>query len=97
MSERATYTPGPWKYRGLAGDHDFEVYAEGGNGRGLALVRDFHEGNARLIAAAPELLQVVQWALARLVSVSDFSDEQSEASQLQRALRALLARVQGEG
>lgn len=47
--ETQTHTPGPWDYRGLAGDHDFGVFQDvaSSNGRDLALVRDFHEGNAR--------------------------------------------------
>lgn len=52
----ATHTPGPWTHNATAGDHDFAVYPEA-TGRDVALVRDFNEANARLIAAAPELLR----------------------------------------
>jgi len=52
MSE---HTPGPWNYQATAGHHDFLVYREL-TGRDVALVRDFDEGNAQLIAAAPDLL-----------------------------------------
>ena len=64
MDPETPHTPGPWDYRALAGDHDYGVYAEGGDGRDLALVRDFHAGNARLIAAAPELLDALTGLLA---------------------------------
>lgn len=43
------HTPGPWIYHATAGDHDFSVYPES-DGRDVALVRDFNEANARLIA-----------------------------------------------
>lgn len=38
------------------------------------------------------LLDVARWALAYLVSTSDLSDDHSEAMELQRALRAAIAR-----
>lgn len=49
------HTPGPRTYSETAGDHDFLIYPESG-GPDVALVRDFDKHNARLIAAAPELL-----------------------------------------
>ena len=58
------HTPGPWAYGATAGNHDFAVYSESeGTGRDIALVRDFDEANAKLIAAAPEMLD----RLSRLV------------------------------
>jgi hypothetical protein len=56
------HTPGPWMYRATAGDHDFAVYPEA-TGRDVALVRDFNEANARLIAAAPEMQALLTWAV----------------------------------
>lgn len=53
------HTPGPWYYAGLAGDHDFGIYPES-TGRDIALVRDFNEANARLIAAAPDMLAALE-------------------------------------
>ena len=52
----AQHTPGPWLSKATAGNHDFAIYPEA-TGRDVALVRDFHEANACLIAAAPELLE----------------------------------------
>lgn len=43
-----------------------------------------------LVQQRDELLKVAHWALARLVSVSDLSDPDSEALHLQRALRAAI-------
>jgi hypothetical protein len=59
------HTPGPWTHKATAGDHDFAVYPEA-TGRDLALVRDFNEANARLIAAAPEMLEALRDMLADL-------------------------------
>lgn len=63
----ATFTPGPWTYKATAGDHDFSVYPES-TGRDVALVRDFNEANARLIAAAPELLEAAREYLRAVVN-----------------------------
>ena len=58
-----------WTYRATAGNHDFAVYDES-DGREIALVRDFDEGNARLIAAAPKLLQALKELLAHSSGVN---------------------------
>ena len=53
------HTPGPWNCQALAGEHDFAIYnAE--DGSDIALARNFHEPNARLIAAAPDLLEALK-------------------------------------
>ncbi len=62
------HTPGPWSYQATAGNHDFAVYPES-TGRDIALVRDFNEPNARLIASAPELLEALELALEVLSDV----------------------------
>jgi hypothetical protein len=54
-----THTPGPWYWQPTAGNHDFLICPEG-PGNTIAIVRDFDEANARLIAAAPELLAAIQ-------------------------------------
>jgi len=53
------HTLGPWLYQPTAGNHAFLVYDEK-TGRDLTLVRDFNEANARLIAAAPDLLAALK-------------------------------------
>lgn len=57
QTTKQAITPGQWIYNSTAGKHDFEVYPQDGPqaGRTVALVRDFNEANARVIAAAPEL------------------------------------------
>ena len=52
----AEHTPGPWDHMPLAGKHDREVY-EDEAGQPVAIVRGNHIPNARLIAAAPDLLE----------------------------------------
>jgi hypothetical protein len=64
-----------WNYQPLAGKHDFAVYNEE-TGGDVALVRNFDEPNARLIAAAPDLLAAAQAA----VEFFDIFEEQSEAA-----------------
>lgn len=56
------YTPGPWKRMSSA-------TIDGANGEYIALIQNHlpnAEANARLIAAAPELLEAVKLALIRL-------------------------------
>lgn len=79
----ATHTPGPWETKRAATPEafpQFGVYAENGNGHDLAHAvshgTDTHthaetEANARLIAAAPDLLA----ALRRLVDCQDEQDQ----------------------
>lgn len=62
------HTPGPWLHQPTAGNHDFLVYDEK-TGRDVALVRDFDKANARLIAAAPGLLEALTNAAAILNAV----------------------------
>lgn len=49
----SAHTAGPWHFQPSAGDHDYLIY-ELRTGKDIAIVRNFHEGNARLIAAAPD-------------------------------------------
>ena len=68
-----TYTPGPWNYAGPS-DIGRDTYSIYGNGplaytAGPSDYGDAAEANARLIAAAPELLMVLSYALADLDDV----------------------------
>lgn len=71
--ESVEHTPGPWTYQATAGNHDFAIYPES-TGRDVALVRDFNEANARLIAVAPTMLEVLQEAEARLHTLAANDD-----------------------
>lgn len=75
----ANHTPGPWTHKATAGNHDFIIYSEAeDSGRDIALVRDFDEANARLIAAAPELLHACELALHYLNNPEDFDGDLAE-------------------
>ena len=106
IAEPATHTPGPWEMGRHATPEScpqFGVYAENGNGRDLAHVVSAGttrhaetEANARLIAAAPDLLE----ALQKLTDV--LADVYSSEAQAKRALcsasktaRTAIAKAEG--
>lgn len=76
----STHTPGPWRIRkAFASDEEFEVYPaytdkpspKPGKWAEIATVcghglrpRASAKANARLIAAAPELLEALEWLVA---------------------------------
>ena len=76
---KAQHTPGPWTHKATAGNHDFSIYPES-TGRDVALVRDYNESNARLIAAAPELLE----ALKECITYEGAMAEKSHAYAMRR-------------
>ncbi len=95
------HTPGPWR---AAGPHDVNgepvayIYQEQeGQSHALAIVRmdskTSPEANARLIAAAPELLEVAQNALAFL-SVSSETGEYKD--HLSQRLEQAIAKAEGK-
>lgn len=60
---KTTHTPGKWYTK--KGGHDFHINSESGSGNDIALVRQYKdlseaEANARLMAAAPELLEALR-------------------------------------
>ena len=64
------YTPGPWEHRVVSGGEDILILAGAESpraGREITLIRYAQEGeanaNARLIAAAPELLEACEAAI----------------------------------
>lgn len=68
MAAKAEYTPGPWRVERKA-EKRAQTVIRGGNGRGAVarLVRQGNshdDANARLIAAAPELLEQLNNCLA---------------------------------
>lgn len=63
------HTPGPWELQILAGGHEFDIYGQ--SGESLALVREANESNARLIAAAPDLLDALRDCVARLAELQE--------------------------
>lgn len=58
----AEHTPGPWRVLSAAPNHSLTINSARGQYIGLAGLQDngAHEANARLIAAAPELLAALE-------------------------------------
>lgn len=86
------HTPGPWTHKATAGDHDFAVYPEA-TGRDVALVRDFNEANARLIAAAPEMLEALQQLYEHCSMVHKHWGDGSNQREADAAIKAGLAAI----
>jgi hypothetical protein len=62
-TKQVKHTPGPWLARQMFSGN-WDICAEDGNGETIARARE--ESNARLIAAAPELLAALSQLLSRL-------------------------------
>jgi hypothetical protein len=69
-----TFTPGPWKAVPDSGSESFAFEIATERMEGVALIYAYDtpsEANARLIAAAPELLEALRQALAVVDAVAD--------------------------
>jgi hypothetical protein len=87
------HTPGPWKYSYRGFSDDFCIRIQTGNSKLIAFIegggRKNHErmeANARLIAAAPELLDQLCGCIVALHTLGGF--DLSE-------MRKLLAKIEG--
>ena len=90
------HTPGPWTYQPLAGHHDFAVYPEDVTATSdVALVRDFNEANARLIAAAPEMLEALKGA-ENLIAAHSTGIVKGAWPDTLAVLRAAIAKATGQ-
>ena len=107
----AKHTPGPWRN----GDNTLDrsrghLFIRGGpEGRVVADVNtamlggaEVYEANARLIAAAPELLEACKAAHAAILQLSEYADEDDEdwapggyLSVAYEVTRAALAKARG--
>lgn len=98
------HTPGPWKAEGWKG-----IVVNDSNGHTLALAPgcsysiEEMAANARLIAAAPDLLEALQNVIASTALPSAWSDDISEAQWQRQRLdecrdfaRAAIAKATGE-
>jgi hypothetical protein len=91
----AAHSPGPWgvivnfnHWSVQTGTH----HVAGGTGWGIPGLQQQMEANARLIAAAPELLAFAEWLLEAY-----HSDEgMPEAKHIAREARAAIAKATGE-
>ena len=88
------HTPGPWTHEG---NGDITGIEDNGFGRGpvdvcsvyLRTVKGRTEANARLIAAAPELLAALQMIAGELPCIDNLMSDKDIA-------RAAIAKAQGE-
>ena len=108
MTEK--HTPGPWRIDKLANvdcgygrysgailsKEDKPVVIFDPSESEYAIALDPHSPNARLIAAAPELLAVLQGLVKRIDMVNRGVAESVELISLTQAARALLARATGK-
>jgi hypothetical protein len=80
------HTPGPWRTdRPYDAPSIYVIAGEGATLTRVASVRDAHKANARLIAAAPELLEALQGLVLAL-----------PAGWSMQAARAAIAKATGE-
>ena len=73
------HTPGPWKAIPSNHSHNGRVYTEDGS---QSICFDTHDDNARLIAAAPELLKAVETALQAFNERECYCDGEYEDGRL---------------
>lgn len=97
----AKHTPGPWFANFEAGRYVITYQGAFGPYRALAITGGFHpdhEGNARLIAAAPELLEALTAATDALAGGlwdSPTKDEHELCNEVIDACRAAIAKATG--
>jgi hypothetical protein len=96
-AQGTTPTPGPWSVHGpYAANHGREWEVSSLDGHGIWTARCQSEANARLIAAAPELLE----ALERVIYIRDNLNGAAAAQawdKLDGEARAAIARAKGNG
>lgn len=94
----SAHTPGPWVH--VENDDEYDVKHGIGSDRTVATVRtggDMQrvEANARLIAAAPELLEALK-ELVRVAVINSGRGRDEEGFAAFRAARAAIAKAGGE-
>lgn len=92
------HTPGPWKLDGAANTNDLDIIAPTGRITMLdceisEVSEDVLTANARLIAAAPELLAALRAAEEWAEHIED--DESRVPVDVRLAMRAAIARATG--
>jgi hypothetical protein len=89
QTQQAQHTPGPWHLTPGSARRDGKASITDQNWERVALVEDATETDARLIAAAPELLEALQYI------VGWNPDDWSAETARDRA-RAAIAKAEGE-
>lgn len=103
MSETMKHTPGPWIIKRLAHSHRQTVrIIEKAKHGAIAEIKDaYHDSegqaNAALIAAAPEMIEVIKELRERLAAWMEISDKDDARTYDQDAINqadAILARIE---
>ena len=94
----AGHTPGPWRYeRGNGSPTTGEHMIAGAKPGYLAEVRDCGSGdvgaNARLIAAAPELLAALRSARAWVAQYAELRGHEAASASMLRVIEAAIAKA----
>lgn len=97
METKSEHTPGPWRigYGGMEGD-DFAIIISPHSSHAICNLEPafYSLANAKLIAAAPDLLNGCLAALTYLADPpSKFKDNREEATKI---IRAAIAKAKGE-
>lgn len=98
MMEKTTYTPGPWHSRPVGFRGHMEIFTASDDLIAALHLRDDTAANARLIAAAPELLgELVKITDAYAEAMKDAGvTHYPEALAVVRHARAAIAKARGE-
>jgi len=96
-----THTPAPWKARQVPDDAKNEKYShwvDAQNAAPVADVRDYgeetSEANARLIAAAPELLEALKNLTEDIENTLDYKQDGTPEHELILAARAAIQKAE---
>ena len=99
MKQEAAHTPAPWHFKKLAmhdGGHVVMFTAQNGQRtHRLDCAGEFTEADARLIAAAPDLLEIAR-AIVAICDIGKYADMACmEGSPLVDAARDAIAKAEG--
>lgn len=92
----SNHTPGPWR----TGDAWNTIFGPpNGNPAPeiIAKVQRGNEANARLLAAAPELLAALKWALGNVASPLPSMEGRAEFISQCKTAQAAIAKAEGKG
>jgi hypothetical protein len=96
-----THTPGPWRIsKDKSNKHikiiDNDLYRELANTSGNWFDDDTEQSNARLIAAAPELLEALEMLVNYFVGIGLEDDEDGDPNPEIVKARSAIAKAKGE-
>ncbi|MDE2107323.1 MAG: hypothetical protein KGL39_59555 [Patescibacteria group bacterium] len=93
MKTESKHTPGPWKVDGAGQLLPFAIF--GGPGSLTPVAEADDKANARLIAAAPDLLKAAKLALSGTRELEQEDAVHPVVKRFRAALRAAIAKAEG--